>query len=428
MEYTKQNFKSGQILTAEALNNMDSSLESAVNELNNKQEKITDGSIPLSALADDVKDKLNNIFIVPEDFIEEDYGKPDENGYAAKVKQVYITDILENKYNKFYSGTVGDIIITDDFITLIQKYDDYSDETIREVCYGIDIRISDGKTLYSGYVNTSPFVIDVFPTDTATNINAGIRYNFVKSVTDEEITIPEENKQLFKKNMGSFADWNAQEGEAGYIENKPFGKIFKEVEWHLEKYGSYYYCAEVSNQIKIDGIVYDISEDVIDINGSGFMVAEDGIRVYGADEDYLKSVLVKIEAKMDAKYLPDTVVKTTPQTLTDSDKNQALANLGIDPIVWKYICKPFIVKQGSKFPDELLGEGVELDSKYLIPAMYRIFIEDETKVNSNASKGSTITPTCVNYRTMEGPAYSSSGEFVEASWDIDGSIDIHYSV
>ena len=39
MEYTKQNFKSGQILTAEALNNMDSSLESAVNELNNKQEK-----------------------------------------------------------------------------------------------------------------------------------------------------------------------------------------------------------------------------------------------------------------------------------------------------------------------------------------------------------------------------------------------------
>lgn len=126
--------------------------------------------------------------------------------------------------------------------------------------------------------------------------------------------------------------------------------------------------------------------------------------------------------------IPDTVIKTTPQTLSDTDKNQALANLGIDPVVWKYLCNPFIVKQGSKFPDELLAEGVELDSKYHIPAMYRIFIEDETKVNSNASKGSTITPAYVYYRTMEGPAYSSSGEFVEASWYIDGSIDIHYSV
>ena len=32
-------------------------------------------------------------------------------------------------------------------------------------------------------------------------------------------------------------------------------------------------------------------------------------------------------------YLLDTVVKTTPQTLSDTDKNQALTNLGIDPVV-----------------------------------------------------------------------------------------------
>ena len=31
-------------------------------------------------------------------------------------------------------------------------------------------------------------------------------------------------------------------------------------------------------------------------------------------------------------FIPDTVIKTTPQTLSDADKNQALANLGIDLI------------------------------------------------------------------------------------------------
>lgn len=41
--------------------------------------------------------------------------------------------------------------------------------------------------------------------------------------------------------------------------------------------------------------------------------------------------------------LKETVIKTTPQTLSADAKNQALANLGIDPIVWKYICNPLIL-------------------------------------------------------------------------------------
>ena len=64
------------------------------------------------------------------------------------------------------------------------------------------------------------------------------------------------------------------------------------------------------------------------------------------------------------------VIKTTPQTLTDTDKNQALANLGIDPIVWKYICNPFILQTGRELPDELLTEDRQ-DFKYKIDGMYR---------------------------------------------------------
>lgn len=373
-------------------------------------EKIKDGSILLSALGDDVKDKLNKIFIMPEDFIEEEYNEPDEDGSLGKIKQVYVTDILENRYNKIkVDGILGDINILDGLINITAKSEVFQSEQKRDSWkrdsyIEVFIRVQDCKFKQLAYLNKSPFVT---LTDAA-NINGDIRYNFVKSVTNSEITIPEENKQLFKKNMGSFANWNAQEGEAGYIENKPFGEIFKEVEWYLEEYGSYYYCVEVSNQIKIDGIVYDISEDVININGNGFMVAEDGIRVYGVDEDYLKSVLVKIETKMDEKYLPNTVLKTTPQTLENTAKNQALANLGIDPVVMKYLANPFIIRieDGDCYvPEELVGSPVisagvpeiKYEWKYLNPAMYIGY--DGMTMNYDTVtlyEGEVLTLTCLD--------------------------------
>ena len=155
-------------------------------------------------------------------------------------------------------------------------------------------------------------------------------------VTKPECVIDENGKnvlQLIRENAGG--DWNAQKGEPGYIENKPFGfDDFKEVEWYIDEDGLYYYCTEVSNQIKINGIVYDISEDITDIDGVGVIIAEDGIRVYGADEDTLKSVLVKIKSKIDEKYLPNTVLKTTPQSLSDEDKSQVKENLGISNPDW----------------------------------------------------------------------------------------------
>ena len=39
--------------------------------------------------------------------------------------------------------------------------------------------------------------------------------------------------------------------------------------------------------------------------------------------------------------------------LNDTDKNQVLANLGIDPVVWKYLCNPYIIRVGVQLTDEI---------------------------------------------------------------------------
>lgn len=164
------------------------------------------------------------------------------------------------------------------------------------------------------------------------------------------------------ENAGGGADWNAQEDEPGYIENKPFGYFdFKEVEWYLSEDENYHYCTEISNQIKFNGIVYDIFDnEVTNIDGAGgVIVSTQGISAYGFSQDTLKSVLVKIEYKIDEKYLPDTYIKTTPQTLSDTDKNQALANLGIDPVVLKYLLNPLPVDMNTVIPEELLVDIAE---------------------------------------------------------------------
>lgn len=66
--------------------------------------------------------------------------------------------------------------------------------------------------------------------------------------------------------------------------------------------------------------------------------AKESIIVY--DLKYVPSGKYFIKKTLEDKYLPNTVLKTTPQTLSDEDKNQALTNLGIDLVVWKYMCNP----------------------------------------------------------------------------------------
>lgn len=173
-------------------------------------------------------------------------------------------------------------------------------------------------------------------------------------------------------------DWNAQEGEAGYINNKPFGAKLTELDFEEYDGKAYTY---LDHELVVDG---DFTLYIIDGEGNIYITPNDansssiaigpngdsiGIELnyqdltisfspdVHIDEDTLnwcKSHIYHCKiSKLDGNFISDTVLKTTPQTFSDEDKNQALANLGIDPVVWKYMCEPYVIFMDKPIPDEL---------------------------------------------------------------------------
>lgn len=193
-----------------------------------------------------------------------------------------------------------------------------------------------------------------------------------------------------KEWVNGILDWNAQEGQDGYIKNKPLvssiqkGNVYtfegrlnyqedgntiefdaRYIDWYMDTGVLEVYVGVAGN-----GYEYEQVAKIIDIPGS---FENNDIEIYMSDDNtsYVfkfkmvslaeeKNITYKIISKLD--YTPtiihedsisNKVIKTTPQTLTDTDKNQALANLGIDPVVWKYICNPLNVEDADNIPDEL---------------------------------------------------------------------------
>lgn len=86
--------------------------------------------------------------------------------------------------------------------------------------------------------------------------------------------------------------------------------------------------------------------------------------------------------------LPNSVIKTTPQILFESEKEQALTNLGIDPIIWKYLCNPHIIGPGNVIPSELLSDDGSL-KYYQYRGMYVAYDEDTDTLQPLAGLSST---------------------------------------
>lgn len=89
--------------------------------------------------------------------------------------------------------------------------------------------------------------------------------------------------------------------------------------------------------------------------------------------------------------LPNSVIKTTPQILFKSEKEQALTNLGIDPIVWKYLCNPLIIRFGNGVPLELLKDDDSLNylKYYQYRGMYVVYDEVTNTLQPPAGLTST---------------------------------------
>lgn len=210
---------------------------------------------------------------------------------------------------------------------------------------------------------------------------------------DWKVFIEGEWKDTSKfKEDATTPDWNAQEGEVGYIENRTHytkkvnGEIFHVTD---DIYDVHYKINQSDNEL-IDDVFYlrmfytdgaNISFNKVYKSSNFHNGLELGtietplgrlyiyvymetdniytIVVTSADGGYFNKegvinefIVEKIYA-LDEQYLPDTVLKTTPQSLSDTDKNQALANLGIDPVVWKYMCNPYIIEPESYLPGYL---------------------------------------------------------------------------
>lgn len=180
--------------------------------------------------------------------------------------------------------------------------------------------------------------------------------------------------QIAKEFLPQHIDWNESYYKNGaHIKNKPFGYL--PIITH--KPGVY---SIIGDTVKIhkNNTSYDLKlTPYKNINigeaGRSILLYLSDNELYITNDTNLNTIEIEIPniKQIEEKYIPDTVVKTTPQTLSNTDKNQALANLGIDPVVWKYMCDPCIIKSGKKVPEELIGDFDEEQQYFYFKYPYK---------------------------------------------------------
>ena len=259
-----------------------------------------------------------------------------------------------------------------------------------------------GYVLVSGYEDDLIYLSAVMGTDL-------LHWEFspeAEFIYAEDITY-----KVIGEGGGSQADWRAGENEDGYIKNKPFGVNYNAgvklsdydvLDFYLNEYDEtvieldYWgedsilytdyenktYIKDIwNNSVQLDlyngysldiGVYtrYDEVEDwdVLYIKCCiwGTLTQEKALEVIsniriGYEGDFIN--------KLQGDFIDDTVLKTSSQYLNSVAKKTVLNNLGLDPIVWKYICNPIIISDGEKAPEDILtGEfddtGYDQDFSY----------------------------------------------------------------
>lgn len=176
------------------------------------------------------------------------------------------------------------------------------------------------------------------------------------------------------KSAGGGADWNAAEGEVGYIKNKPFSANDKVITIP-DSFEGYIYTFELVNEDFEVWITYedkkipflanvpkyhDVESDdgeyywTIDWDGNGtLIIAEQYSEILNPSHIEIHQNIEQISEAL----IPDTIARKSEIE-------------GFDPVVWKYMCEPLFLYTGKKIPNELLTNNGNLKYKY--PNMYRI--------------------------------------------------------
>ena len=235
------------------------------------------------------------------------------------------------------------------------------------------------------------------------------------------------------ENAGGGADWNAQEGEAGHIKNKPFydninnkfdiNDFEERIETEEEFGETYTYSVYTTTIYNFDG--YNLAIKIKDSEDYGYYFIdykeEKDIFTLGSTmtikpssdneeiiieiidptnfQNYLDSVSYKLYEKhfnngyikhINGAFIPDTVIKTTPQSLSNTAKNQALANLGIDPVVWKYLCNPYRAWDMQPIPEDLHNIIIDTNFNSFKPIIKNVLIIENDAVGNIPERGYNI--------------------------------------
>ena len=154
----------------------------------------------------------------------------------------------------------------------------------------------------------------------------------------------------------------------GIIERGEYGYAYVDVT--LEDGKRCLYSSAFDGDVYLGGIEISINEHSVWVDTTNGQTCTGVVYIFYSSTP-IESSFIK---KLDTICLPEFT--TLSNGLSDSDKNQALANLGIDPVVWKYMCEPFKLENGVKIPQEL--HNIIWDNKLskLKPISSKLLITD----------------------------------------------------
>ena len=164
-------------------------------------------------------------------------------------------------------------------------------------------------------------------------------------------------------------DWNAREGENGYIKNKPF---YNNVDYVINKGGEYKNVHNESNVTFNNKILFNLGDiaygAAITINSGPPVTLEkryesDGTTTLIIEDvsNYLSTypIIIGDLVTIPEIFIPDTIARKS--------------DIVVDPIVWKYLCNPCVIKNGEQVPEDLLGSQDTF--KYTDRGMYIVYDE-----------------------------------------------------
>lgn len=382
-----------------------------------KGEAIKEGSIPLSALSSEVQEKIENsgskVFVFTYDMVKSENEDGSLTIDPANAIEMINSDFINmmDEYNMEKTHTYDDFAA----FSLTLKLSPLMSQVIVMYVY------SEGVIVIMSAGEEHPFVYDSDSEENENKVRKRLSLLDLALGDSDRKDYTEyidEVKENVKKNLGITdavtPDWNAQEGEPGYIENRTHYINTKEGVEHTlsdldyidinEDGGKEWYYHGGLNNFGIAFKDYDEVLKYIDIASKEKVVYKDpddsaiALTVKQVFEEDDATIVFRAEysgfnnfkfllfenvdnpiVTLDPQYIPYTIarktdipndiIKTTPQTLSNTAKNQVLTNLGIDPVVWKYIMNPFVLQTGRIIPDELIASDGK-SFKYSYAGMY----------------------------------------------------------